>query len=157
MVGGWRGRSRFKPKSKNSLEPAWIARLKCESRETKRSMKPVRCVRAAASGASAPDTGSAERGGRVLPAAGLAHFFCPNGAVEKARAGSNERMECIGANERKGCMCAVVKRCGVKRNTAATTWICRVGKDIYPESEMSGMERNERMNDSSCVRLAIAV
>jgi len=32
-------------------------------------------VRAAASGASAPDTGSAERGGRVLPAAGLAHFF----------------------------------------------------------------------------------
>ena len=32
-----------------------------------------------------------------------------------------------------------------------------VGKDIYPESEMSGMERNERMNDSSCVRLAIAV
>ena len=87
-------------------------------------MKPVRCVRAAASGASAPDTGSAERGGRVLPAAGLAHFFCPNGALEKARAGSSERMECIGANERKGCMCAVVKRCGVKRNTAATTWIC---------------------------------
>ena len=43
--------------------------------ETERSMKPVRCVRAAASGASAPDTGSAERGGRVLPAAGLAHFF----------------------------------------------------------------------------------
>jgi len=120
-------------------------------------MKPVRCVRAAASGASAPDTGSAERGGRVLPAAGLAHFFCPNGALEKARAGSNERMECIGANERKGCMCAVVKRCGVKRNTAATTWICRVGKDIYPESEMSGMESNERMNASSCVRLAIAV
>ena len=38
-------------------------------------MKPVRCVRAAASGASAPDTGSAERGGRVLPAAGLAYFF----------------------------------------------------------------------------------
>jgi hypothetical protein len=36
-------------------------------------------------------------------------------------------------------MCGVVKRCGVKRNTAATTWICRVGKDIYPESEM---ERN---------------
>jgi len=38
-------------------------------------MKPVRCVRAYASGASAPDTGSAGRGGRVLPAAGLAHFF----------------------------------------------------------------------------------
>ncbi|MDD3077910.1 MAG: hypothetical protein PHH37_02240 [Paludibacter sp.] len=75
MVGGWRGRSRFKPNSKNSLEPAWIARLKCECRETKRSIQPVRCVRAAASGASAPDTGSAERGGRVLPAAGLAHFF----------------------------------------------------------------------------------
>jgi hypothetical protein len=52
-------------------------------------------------------------------------------------------------------MCAVVKRCGVKRNTAAVTWICRVGKDIYPESEMSGMERNERMNDSSCVGLAL--
>ena len=53
------------------------------------------CVvaRAYASGASAPDTGSAERGGRVLPAAGLAHFFCPNGALEKARAGSNERMK----------------------------------------------------------------
>ena len=31
------------------------------------------------------------------------------------------------------------------------------GKDIYPESEMSEMERNERMNDNSCVRLAIAV
>ena len=128
MVGGWRGRSRFKPNSKNSLEPAWIARLKCEWRETERSIQPVRCVRAAASGASAPDTGSAERGGRVLPAAGLAHFFCPNGALEKARAGSNERMECIGANERKGCMCAVVKRCGVKRNTAATTWICGAEK-----------------------------
>lgn len=38
-------------------------------------MQSVRCVRAYASGASAPDTGSAERGGRVLPAAGLAHFF----------------------------------------------------------------------------------
>jgi hypothetical protein len=75
VVGGWRGRSRFKPNCKNSLEPAWIARLKYEWRETERSMKPVRCVRAAASGASAPDTGSAERGGRVLPAAGLAHFF----------------------------------------------------------------------------------
>lgn len=151
------GEAGLNRKRKNSLEPAWIARLKCECRETERSIQPVRCVRAAASGASAPDTGSAERGGRVLPAAGLAHFFCPNGALEKARAGSNERMECIEANERKGCMCAVVKRCGVKRNTAATTWICRVGKDIYPESEMSGMERNERMNDSSCVRLAIAV
>ena len=75
MVGGWRGRSRFKPNSKNSLEPAWIARLKCECRETERSIQPVRCVRAAASGESAPDTGSAEGGGRVLPAAGLAHFF----------------------------------------------------------------------------------
>ncbi|NLJ19530.1 MAG: hypothetical protein GX429_00130 [Bacteroidales bacterium] len=31
------------------------------------------------------------------------------------------------------------------------------GKYIYPESEMSGMKRNERMNASSCVRLAIAV
>ena len=77
--------------------------------------------------------------------------------MEKARAGSSERMECIGVNERKGCMCAVVKRCGEKRNTAANTWISRVGKDIYPESEMSEMERNERMNDSSCVRLAIGV
>ena len=151
------GEAGLNRKRKNSLEPAWIARLKCEWRETERSIQPVRCVRAAASGASAPDTGSAERGGRVLPAAGLAHFFCPNGALENARAGSNERMECIGANERKGCMCELVKRCGVKRNTAATTWICRVGKDIYPESEMSGMERNERMNASSCVGLAIAV
>ena len=77
MVGGWHGRSRFKPNflGKNSLEPALIARLKCESRETERSIKPVRCVRAAASGASAPDTGSAERGGRVPVPAGLAHFF----------------------------------------------------------------------------------
>ena len=68
------GEAGLNRKRKNSLEPAWIARLKCEWRETERSMKPVRCVRAAASGASAPDTGSAERGGRVLPAAGLAHF-----------------------------------------------------------------------------------
>ena len=103
--------------------------------------------------------GHRKRGARWTGAAGswFGAFFCPNGALEKARAGSSERMECIEANERKGCMCAVVKRCGVKRNTAATTWICRVGKDIYPESEMSGMKRNERMNASSCVRLAIAV
>jgi len=47
-------------------------------------MKPVRCVRAAASGASAPDTGSAERGGRVLPAAGLAHFL-PERCVGKGK------------------------------------------------------------------------
>ena len=93
MVGGWRGRSRFKPilrYGKNSLELALIARLKCESRETERSIKPVRCVRAAASGANAPDTGSAERGGWVLPAASLAHFFARTFALEKARAGSNE-------------------------------------------------------------------
>ena len=69
------GEAGLNRKRKNSLEPAWIARLKCECRETERSIQPVRCVRAAASGASAPDTGSAERGGRVLPAAGLAHFF----------------------------------------------------------------------------------
>ena len=70
--------------------------------------------------------GHRKRGARWTGAAGswFGAFFCPNGALEKARAGSNERMECIGANERKGCMCAVVKRCGVKRNTAATTWIC---------------------------------
>jgi len=86
VVGGWRGRSRFKPKKgKNSLEPALIARLKCESRETERSIKPVRCVRAAASGANAPDTGSAERGGWVLPAASLAHFFCSNVSVGKGK------------------------------------------------------------------------
>lgn len=35
----------------------------------------MRCVRAAASGVSAPDTDSAGRCGRVLPAAGLADFF----------------------------------------------------------------------------------
>jgi len=46
-------------------------------------MKPVRCVRAAASGASAPDTGSAKRGGRVLPAAGLAHFFARTVRLKK--------------------------------------------------------------------------
>jgi len=90
VVGGWRGRSRFKPNSKNSLEQVWIARLKCEWRETERSMKPVRCVRAAASGANAPDTGSAERGGWVLPAASLAHFFARTLALEKARAGRKE-------------------------------------------------------------------
>jgi len=28
----------------------------------------------------------------------------------------------------KGCMCAVVKLGAVKRNQAATTWICRVEK-----------------------------
>ena len=77
MVGGWRGLSRFKPNflGKNSLELALLAWRTCESRVTERSMKPVRCVRAAASGASAPDTSSAKRCGRVLPAAGLAHFF----------------------------------------------------------------------------------
>ena len=53
-------------------------------------MKPVRCGRAAASGANAPDTESAKRGGWVLPAASLAHFFCSNVSVGKARAGSNE-------------------------------------------------------------------
>ena len=92
MVGGWRGRSRFKPNflGKNSLEPALIARLKCKSRETERSIKPVRCVRAVASGANAPDTGSAERGGWVLPAASLAHFFARTLVLEKARAGSKE-------------------------------------------------------------------
>ena len=42
-----------------------------------------------------------------------------------------------------------------KRNRAATTWIGREGKDIDPGSEMSEMERNERMNDSSCVGLAL--
>ena len=128
MVGGWRGRSRFKPNSKNSLEPAWIARLKCECRETERSIQPVRCVRAAASGASAPDTGSAERGGRVLPAAGLADFFART--VRWERQGLYEENECrvMKRNERKGVMCGVVKLCGVKRNNAATTWICRVGK-----------------------------
>ncbi|MEI8087614.1 MAG: hypothetical protein WCG93_15500 [Paludibacter sp.] len=50
----------------------------------------MRCVRAAASGANAPDTGSAERGGWVLPAASLAHFFARTLALEKARAESNE-------------------------------------------------------------------
>jgi len=91
VVGGWRGRSRFKPNRKNSLEPAWIARLKCESRETKRSMKPVRCVRAAASGVSAPDTDSAGRCGRVLPAAGLADFFART--VRWKRQGLEEESE----------------------------------------------------------------
>ncbi len=53
-------------------------------------MKPVRCGRAAASGVSAPDKDSTKCFGWVLPAAGLAHFFCSNSALEKARAGSNE-------------------------------------------------------------------
>ncbi|MDR3652506.1 MAG: hypothetical protein P4L34_06000 [Paludibacter sp.] len=47
-------------------------------------------MRAAASGANAPDTGSAERGGWVLPAASLAHFFARTLALEKARAERNE-------------------------------------------------------------------
>ena len=97
VVGGWRGRSRFKPilrYGKNSLELALIARLKCESRETERSIKPVRCVRAAASGANAPDTGSAERGGWVLPAASLAHFFARTLALEKQ--GLEVMSECSG-------------------------------------------------------------
>jgi hypothetical protein len=96
VVGGWRGRSRFKPNflDKNSLELALIAWLKCESRETERSMKPVRCVRAAASGANAPDTGSAERGGWVLPAASLAHFFARTLALEKQ--GLEVMSECSG-------------------------------------------------------------
>ena len=55
----------------------------------------------------------------------------------------------------KGCMCAVVKLGVAKRNRAATTWICRAGKDIDPESEMSEKERNERMTASSCVGLAL--
>ena len=50
-------------------------------------MQPVRCVRAYASGASAPDRDSPTGVGRVLRAAGLAHFFCLNGWVGKARAG----------------------------------------------------------------------
>ena len=96
VVGGWRGRSRFKPNflGKNSLEPALIARLKCESRETERSIKPVRCVRAAASGANAPDTGSATRGGWVLPAASLAHFFARTLALENQ--GLEVMSECSG-------------------------------------------------------------
>jgi len=60
---------------KTALSVRWIARLKCKWRVTERSIQPVRCVRAYASGASAPDTDSAGRCGRVLPAAGLADFF----------------------------------------------------------------------------------
>jgi len=47
------------------------------ARVEKRNEVLSQCVvaRAYASGASALDTGSAKRGGRVLPAAGLAHFF----------------------------------------------------------------------------------
>ncbi len=106
----------------------WIARLKSECRVTERSIQPVRCVRAYASGASAPDTDSAGRCGRVLPAAGLADFFART--VRWERQGLYEENECrvMKRNERKGVMCGVVKLCGVKRNNAATTWICRVGK-----------------------------
>jgi len=53
----------------------------------------VRCGRTAANGANAPDTGSAERGGWVLPAASLAHFFARTIALEKARADLKERMK----------------------------------------------------------------
>jgi len=47
------------------------------------SIQPVRCGRAAASGVSAPDTDSAGRCGRVLPAAGLADFFARTVRWEK--------------------------------------------------------------------------
>ena len=57
-------------------------------------MKPVRCVRAYASGANAPDTGSAERGGWVLPAAGLAHFFART--VRRNRQGLEVKSESSG-------------------------------------------------------------
>ena len=47
--------------------------------------------------------GHRKRGARWTGAAGswFGAFFCPNGALEKARAGSSEQMECIGANELK--------------------------------------------------------
>jgi hypothetical protein len=85
-------------------------------------------VRAAASGVSAPDTDSAGRCGRVLPAAGLADFFART--VRWERQGLYEENECrvMKRNERKGVMCGVVKLCGVKRNNAATTWIIALGK-----------------------------
>ena len=62
----------------------------------------MRCGRAAASGVSAPDKGSTECVGWVLPAAGLAHFFARTLWVGKARAGLKERMERNGAIERLG-------------------------------------------------------
>jgi len=77
------GEAGLNRKRKNSLEPAWIARLKCEWRETERSIQPVRCVRAAASGANAPDTDSTKCCGGVLLAASLAHFFARTLALEK--------------------------------------------------------------------------
>ena len=57
-------------------------------------MKPVRCGRAAASGANAPDTESAKRGGWVLPAASLAHFFART--VRWKRQGLEVMSECSG-------------------------------------------------------------
>ena len=85
-------------------------------------------MRAAASGANAPDTGSAERGGWVLPAASLAHFFARTLALE--RQGLKVMNECSGLKRMndKGFMCAVVKLCGVKRNNAATTLIIALEK-----------------------------
>jgi hypothetical protein len=94
--GGWSGvgvgEAGLNRNSKNSLERVWIARLKSECRETERSIQPVRCVRAAASGVSAPDTDSAGRCGRVLPAAGLADFFART--VRWERQGLYEENEC---------------------------------------------------------------
>ena len=63
-------------------------------------------------------------------------------------------VDCSEKND-KGFMCAVVKLCGVKRNNAATIRILAWEKTYTPESDCSGMERNERMNDSSCVGLAL--
>ena len=118
-------------------------------------MKPVRCGRADASGARPPDTDSAERCGRVLPAAGLAHFFAERcGWGKQGLVGMND-WSVLKRMNGKGFMCAVVKPGAAKRNRAATTWIGREGKDIDPGSEMSEMERNERINDSSCVGLAL--
>ena len=84
-------------------------------------MKPVRCGRAAASGANAPDTDSTKCCGRVLLAASLAHFFARTYALEKQ--GLEVMSECSGLKRMndKGFMCAVVKLCVVKRNNAATT------------------------------------
>ena len=55
----------------------------------------------------------------------------------------------------KGCMCGVAKLGGAKRNRATATRICRAGKYIDPESEMSEEERNEGMDASSCAGLAL--
>ena len=93
MVGGWCGRSRFKPilrYGKNSLELALIARLKSEMKRN--GMKYLACALCASRCEWSECPRHRKRRARWLGAAGsqFGAFFCSNVSVGKARAGSNE-------------------------------------------------------------------